>query len=87
MVLIFHDTKIEKFCVIKGKAIIRFRQILSEEVISYYVSDECIQVIDIPPGYTHSLENVSKNELVVMFWAGELFDPIKHDTYFKEVQF
>src|ERR1039457_1758648 len=50
----YHDTKIEKFCVLKGQAAIRFRHIFSDEVIEYPVSGAKWEVVDIPPGYTHN---------------------------------
>lgn len=82
----FHHTKVEKFCVIKGKAVIMMRNILDEEVFSYYVSDERIEIVDIPPGYTHSIENLSDDEFIVIFWAGEIFDPDNPDTFYSEVE-
>ncbi len=81
----YHHTKIEKFCVIKGKAEIKFKNILNNEVISYPVSGELIEIVDIPPGYSHSIENTGEDELVVLFWADEIFNPEKTDTYFTEV--
>ena len=81
----YHDTKIEKFCVLKGEALIRLRHILDEEDISYRVSGSKIEVVDIPPGYTHSIENLSNNEMVVIFWADQIFDPGNPDTHFCEV--
>ena len=44
------------------------------------------KVVDIPPGYTHSIENVGKDELVTLFWASEIFDPRKPDTYYCKVE-
>jgi len=77
----YHDTKIEKFIIIQGDAVIRFRHILGEEIIEYPVSGRQFQVVDIPPGYTHSIENVGQNDLVVLFWADEIFDPTSPDTF------
>ena len=31
--------------------------------------------MDIPPGYTHSIENVGEREMIILFWASEIFDP------------
>ncbi|TLD40094.1 MAG: Capsular polysaccharide synthesis enzyme Cap5F [Candidatus Jettenia ecosi] len=81
----YHDSKIEKFCVIQGKAAIRFRNILNKDVIEYLVSDEKIEVVDIPPGYTHHIENLSDGEMIVLFWANQIFNPDKPDTYFEAV--
>jgi UDP-2-acetamido-2,6-beta-L-arabino-hexul-4-ose reductase len=81
----YHDSKVEKFCVIKGEAVIRFRHVLSDEVLSYPVSDKKIEVVDIPPGYTHSIENLSDGEMIVLFWANQILDQERMDTFFEEV--
>jgi UDP-2-acetamido-2,6-beta-L-arabino-hexul-4-ose reductase len=76
----YHHTKTEKFLVLEGQAVIRFRSILDGAVIEYRVAGEDFRVVDIPPGYTHSIENVGTNELVTLFWASEIFNPIQPDT-------
>lgn len=76
----FHHTKTEKFMVVEGEAIIRFRQIAQETVLEYRVRGEEFRVVDIPPGYTHSIENVGAGVLVTLFWASEIFDPAVPDT-------
>jgi UDP-2-acetamido-2,6-beta-L-arabino-hexul-4-ose reductase len=81
----YHDSKIEKFCVIEGDAIIRFRHIREDSVIEYKVSGREFKVVDIPPGYTHSIQNVSANDLITLFWSNEVFDQNRPDTYAKEV--
>jgi UDP-2-acetamido-2,6-beta-L-arabino-hexul-4-ose reductase len=81
----FHHTKIEKFLVVHGEAMIRFRQIQGEEVIEYPVTGDEYKVVDIPPGYTHSIENVGSGDLVTLFWASEIFDPKHPDTLFDPV--
>jgi len=82
----YHDSKVEKFCVLQGEAAIRFRHIGSDEVIEYQVSGKNWEVLDIPPGYTHHIENLSKEEMIVLFWANQIFDPQHPDTYYREVQ-
>ncbi|USK84912.1 capsular polysaccharide biosynthesis protein CapF [Peribacillus asahii] len=81
----WHHTKNEKFLVVSGEGLIRFRKIDSDEVIEYRVSGEKLQVVDIPTGYTHSIVNVGENDLVTVMWANECFDQEKPDTYFVEV--
>jgi len=133
----YHHTKTEKFLVLEGEAIIRFRRVDSREqgagsreqgaeicgryraehpgsstsqaastlpelpapgsglraprselpaaVIEHRVSGRDFVVVDIPPGYTHSIENVGSGELVTLFWASEPFDPQRPDTYGMEV--
>jgi len=77
----YHDTKVEKFVVLEGDAVIRFRHILGGDIIEYLVSGREFRVVDIPPGYTHSIENIGQNDLIVLFWAAEIFDPNIPDAF------
>ena len=81
----YHDTKVEKFCVLQGEAIIRFRHVADNDAFEVRVRGEEFRIVDIPAGYTHSIENVSEGEMVVLFWANEVFDPKATDTYYAEV--
>lgn len=81
----YHHTKTEKFLVIRGEAIIRFRQIHNTEIIEYRVTGEEPTVVDIPTGYTHNITNTGDSELITLFWANEIFDVSRPDTYFLEV--
>ena len=81
----WHNTKNEKFIVVSGKAAIRFRKIDSDKIIEYIVSGDKFEVVDIPVGYTHNIENVGDTDLLTIMWANELFNPDKPDTYFMEV--
>lgn len=81
----YHDLKVEKFLVMEGDAIIRFRHMNTGEITEYTVSGHEIRVVDVPPGYTHSIENVGTGELIVLFWSSEVFDPLRPDTHPAEV--
>jgi UDP-2-acetamido-2,6-beta-L-arabino-hexul-4-ose reductase len=127
----YHHTKVEKFLVVEGEGIVRFRSIQPDEpaplrlqitpspsvpgaqpldpspshlppvalasaagsplpashspLLEYRVRGDDYRVVDIPPGYTHSIENTGKGEMVTLFWASEVFDPAKPDTYFETV--
>jgi len=82
----YHDTKVEKFIVVSGEAVIRFEHILTGARVDVPVKGSEMKVVDIPPGYTHHIENVGSTEMVVLFWADELFDERAPDTYFQEVR-
>jgi UDP-2-acetamido-2,6-beta-L-arabino-hexul-4-ose reductase len=82
----YHHTKTEKFLVVQGEAVIRFRQIESDKIIEHRVCGEDYRVLDIPPGYTHSIENIGRVDLVTLLWASEMFDPAKPDTIYEKVQ-
>ena len=81
----WHNTKNEKFIVVKGKAEICFRQPFSDEVIKYVVSGDEIKVVDIPCGYTHNIKNIGEDDMVFVIWCNECFDKDNPDTYFLEV--
>ena len=81
----WHHTKNEKFLVVKGEGVIRFRNIFSKEVIEYHVSGDKLEVVDIPCGYTHNMENVGTEDMVTVMWANEAFDPDHPDTFFEPV--
>ncbi len=81
----WHHTKTEKFLVVSGKGVIRFRRIDSDEIIEYYVSGEKLEIVDIPTGYTHNIANTGDTDMVTFMWANEPFNPDKPDTYFLEV--
>ena len=81
----WHHTKNEKFLVVFGNGVIRFRKIDSDDVLEYYVSGEKLEVVDIPVGYTHNIENLGDTDLVTIMWANEAFDKDKPDTYFLTV--
>ena len=83
----WHHTKNEKFVVVSGKGVIRFRKVdePNAEVIEYFVSGDKIEVVDIPTGYTHNIENLGDTDMVTFMWCNECFDPEKPDTYFEVV--
>jgi len=81
----WHHSKNEKFLVVCGKGVIRLRNINETEILEYYVSGENLKVVDIPPGYTHNIENLGESDMVTIMWANETFDPDNPDTYYLEV--
>lgn len=81
----WHHTKTEKFLVVSGEGVIRFRRIDSDQVLVYHVNGEKMTVVDIPPGYTHHIENLGSADLVTIIWANEAYNSEKPDTYFLEV--
>ena len=81
----WHHTKNEKFLVVSGEGMVKFRKIDLDEILEYRVSGEKLQVVDIPSGYTHNIENVGDEDLITVMWANEIFDSTNPDTYSLEV--
>jgi UDP-2-acetamido-2,6-beta-L-arabino-hexul-4-ose reductase len=76
----YHHTKTEKFLVMKGEALFRFRHLLTDELVELRTSGITPQVVDTIPGWSHDITNVGNDEMVVMLWANENFDRQKPDT-------
>jgi UDP-2-acetamido-2,6-beta-L-arabino-hexul-4-ose reductase len=81
----YHHTKTEKFLVIKGEALFRFRHLLTDELVELRTSGTKPQVVDTIPGWSHDITNVGDDEMVVMLWANENFDRQKPDTVASKV--
>lgn len=81
----YHNTKTEKFMVVQGDGIVRLRSILGDQAIEFRCRGEEYRVVDILPGYTHSIENVGQTEMVTLFWSSEVFDVSNPDTHFEPV--
>ena len=76
----YHHTKTEKFLVVSGKAKFQFRNIISNESFEILSTSEELKVVETVPGWAHSITNIGKDEIVVMLWANEIFDPDNPDT-------
>ena len=81
----YHHTKIEKFVVIRGEALFRFRHILSGEVIEIRTSGNQPTVVETIPGWTHDITNVGDDLMISLLWANEIFSPERPDTIAEEV--
>ena len=77
----WHHTKHEKFLVVSGHGVIRLHCAVGGEVYAYPVDGTRPTVIDIPPGYTHNIENLGDTDMVTLMWASEAFDPARPDTF------
>jgi len=81
----FHTRKIERFAVIKGKALIQLRQVGTTEIHDFYLDGEQPAYVDMPIWYTHNIKNIGEEELYTMFWINEFYDANDPDTYFEKV--
>ena len=81
----YHNTKMERFIVIKGKAKITFTSIINNDSYEFFVDDTDIKIVTIPVGYTHNIVNIGDDEKILAIWCNELFDKEHPDTYFKAV--
>jgi UDP-2-acetamido-2,6-beta-L-arabino-hexul-4-ose reductase len=81
----FHTRKIERFAVIKGKALIQLRRIGTTEVFDFYLNGDEPAYVDMPIWYTHNIKNIGEDTLYTIFWINESFDANDPDTFFETV--
>jgi UDP-2-acetamido-2,6-beta-L-arabino-hexul-4-ose reductase len=81
----FHTRKIERFTVIKGRALIQLRKIGTEEIFNYYLDGNSPGYVDMPVWHTHNIKNIGEEELLTIFWINEFYDPNDPDTYMETV--
>jgi len=81
----YHTRKIERFAVIRGKALIQLRKIGTNEVLDFYLEGNEPSYVDMPIWYTHNIKNIGDDELITMFWINEPYNAADPDTYFVEV--
>ncbi|SFD73214.1 polysaccharide biosynthesis C-terminal domain-containing protein [Flavobacterium phragmitis] len=81
----YHTRKIERFAVIKGKALIQLRRIGTDEILDFYLDGNEPSFVDMPIWYTHNIKNIGEEVLYTNFWINEFYDPSDPDTYFENV--
>ena len=82
----WHHSKWETFIVISGHGLIQMRKEGTNEIREYEVSGDKIQAVQMLPGYTHNIINLSDHEdLVTVMYCNERFNPNRPDTYFDSV--
>jgi len=77
----YHETKNEKYLCVSGEALVKLRKLSTDQVITHCLSATHPEVIDIPPGYIHSIETVGDVDSITVMWANEPYDPLNPDTY------
>lgn len=81
----FHVRKIERFSVVKGKALIHLRRIGTDEVLDFYLDGKEPSYVDMPIWYTHNIKNTGEEDLITIFWINEPYNPEDADTWFEQV--
>lgn len=76
----YHHSKVEKFLIVHGEALFRFRHILSDDTHDIRTSADCPVVVETVPGWTHDVTNVGDGVMVSLIWANEVFDRERPDT-------
>ncbi|MEM0447973.1 MAG: epimerase, partial [Thermoplasmata archaeon] len=81
----FHTRKIERFAVIKGKALIQLRRVGTDQVFNYYLDGNEPSYVDMPIWYTHNIKNIGEDVLYTLFWINEPYNADDPDTWMENV--
>jgi UDP-2-acetamido-2,6-beta-L-arabino-hexul-4-ose reductase len=81
----FHTRKIERFSVIKGKALIQLRRVGTDKVFEFLLDGDSPSYVDMPIWFTHNITNIGDDTLYTYFWINEPFDPANPDTYIEKI--
>jgi UDP-2-acetamido-2,6-beta-L-arabino-hexul-4-ose reductase len=81
----FHTRKVERFVVLKGKALIQLRRIGTGEVLNFELDGSDPAYVDMPVWYTHNITNTGSEDLYTLFWINEFFDAGDPDTFYEIV--
>lgn len=81
----YHTRKIERFTVMKGKALIQLRKIGTSQILNFYLDGDEPSYVDIPIWYTHNIKNIGEEELLTQFWINEWYNPEDEDTFLEQV--
>lgn len=81
----WHKYNNKKYLVLKGKGLFRLRKIYEDKITEYVTTEEKFEIIDIPAGYVYTIENIGSEDMVIVMWSSELFDPNNPDSYDLEI--
>jgi len=76
----YHHSKTEKFLVVQGEARFGFRHVATDETYEIITTSQELKIVETVPGWSHDITNVGTEEIIVMLWANEIFDPDNPDT-------
>ena len=81
----YHHSKTEKFLVVQGEARFGFRNIITDECYEVTTSGKELRIIETVPGWSHDITNIGTEDMIVILWANEIFDPDNSDTIIHKV--
>jgi len=76
----YHHSKTEKFLVVQGEAKFGFRHVVSDEIHEIVATSKDLKIVETVPGWSHDITNIGTEDIIVMLWANEIFDPDNPDT-------
>lgn len=77
----FHNFKVEKFLIIKGRAEFTYKNISNKKLKKFIATENENKIIETIPGWAHKIKNIGSSDLIMLIWSNEVFDKMKPDTF------
>lgn len=81
----YHARKTEWFCVLKGKGLLTLIDKKTSEKKKINVSEDQLKTIKIPPGIWHAIENKGNEDMYLLAYISESYNPKDPDTYYEDI--
>jgi UDP-2-acetamido-2,6-beta-L-arabino-hexul-4-ose reductase len=78
----YHLRKREWYCVVRGKALLLISSLDMKERQTLEMSAENPLLVEVPRGYLHTISNIGDEEMILIAYTNEPFDPDDQDTFY-----
>ena len=81
----YHTRKVEWFCVPAGQGLLLLKDQETGETQEVIMGVNNLKTIKIQPGTIHAIKNIGEDDMVLIVYANESFDPEDPDTYYEQI--
>ena len=81
----YHTRKVEWFCVPAGQGLLLLKDQETGETQEVIMGVNNLKTIKIQPGTIHAIKNIGEDDMVLIVYANESFDPEDSDTYYEQI--
>ncbi len=81
----YHTRKIEWFCVPAGRGLLLLKDRETGEIREIKMGINNLKTIKIEPGAIHAIKNIGEEDMVLIVYSNEPFDPNDPDTFYEKI--
>ena len=81
----YHTRKVEWFCVPAGKGLLLLKDRETGEAREVLMGVNNLKTIKIEPGAIHAIKNIGEEDMVLIVYSNESFDPEDLDTFYEKI--
>lgn len=78
----YHTRKTEWFCVVKGEGLLSLVDKKTNIKTKIKMGEKNMIFVKIPPNWYHAIKNIGKEEMFLLAYIDESFNPDDPDTFF-----